>query len=98
MKIMEASSAGPTQRCDCMVRLEKGENGIELSLESKVIHQYGKQIEGVIRKTLGELDITEAKVTVIDEGALDWTIRARIQCAAYRSWHQTEGLPWRKLA
>lgn len=98
MKITEPSSAGTTQRSDCMVMLEKGEGGIGLSLESRVLRQYGKQIERVVRKTLADLDVKDAKVTIVDEGALDWTIRARVQCAVYRSLHQTEGLPWGELS
>ena len=35
-----------------------------------------------------------AKVTIFDKGALDCTLKARVECAVYRSNGITENLPW----
>ena len=37
---------------------------------------------------------TDARVTVVDKGALDCTIKARVECAVYRSGDVKENLPW----
>jgi citrate lyase subunit gamma (acyl carrier protein) len=71
---------------DIMVRIEPSDaEGIELALESSVIQQYGKQIEKVMRQALSELGVTSARVSAVDKGALDCTVRARVLCAAYRA-------------
>ena len=58
------------------------------------LDQYGNQIRKVALETLNNLGVNNAKVTMIDKGALDCTIKARIEAAVYRSVLQTEDLPW----
>ncbi len=43
---------------------------------------------------MGRLEVDDAKVTVVDKGALDCTLKARVECAVYRSNGMTEDLPW----
>lgn len=74
--------------------IEEGDGKVEFSLESSVISQYGNQIKKVALETLNNLGVNNAKVTMIDKGALDCTIKARIEAAVYRSVLQTEDLPW----
>ena len=45
-------------------------------------------------ETLERLDVKDAKVTVVDKGALDCTLKARVECAVYRSNDVSENLPW----
>ena len=59
-----------------------------------MIHQFGRQIKQTVTETLQRLDVTNARVTVVDKGALDCTLKARVECAVYRSAGQTENLPW----
>ncbi len=94
MEIKKAAVAGTLESSDCMVTVEPGQGSLELDLESAVIRQYGKQIRKVIFETLGRLDVTDARVTVVDKGALDCTIKARVECAVYRSVGVAAGLPW----
>ena len=49
------------------------------------MNQYGRQIERVVLETLAKLDVTNASVIVIDKGALECTLKARVECAVYRS-------------
>ena len=49
---------------------------------------------GSVLETLNRLDVKDAKVTVVDKGALDCTLKARVECAVYRSNDITENLPW----
>ena len=79
---------------DAQVTVEPGNGTVELSIESSVIHQFGKQIKATVLETLNRLDVKDAKVTVVDKGALDCTLKARVECAVYRSNDITENLPW----
>ena len=94
MEIKKPAVAGTLESSDCMVTVEPGQGGVELDLDSAVLRQYGKQIRKVIRETLERLDVTDAKVTVVDKGALDCTIKARVECAVYRSNDIKDNLPW----
>lgn len=94
MDIKKAAVAGTMESSDCMVTVEPGSGNIELSLESDVIRQYGKQIKKVIMETLERLEVKDAKLTVVDKGALDCTIKARVECAVYRANDVKNALPW----
>ena len=94
MEIKKPAVAGTLESSDCMVTVEQGQGGIELDLQSAVIRQYGKQIRKVIHETLDRLDVKNAKITVVDKGALDCTIKARVECAVYRSNDVKDNLPW----
>lgn len=93
MEIKKAAMAGTLESSDAQVTVEPGE-GIQLSIESSVIHQFGRQIKATVLETLERLDVKDAKVTVVDKGALDCTLKARVECAVYRSNDITENLPW----
>ena len=58
------------------------------------MNQYGRQIRATVLETLERLGVTDAQVTVVDKGALDCTLKARIEGAVYRSVDQYEDLPW----
>lgn len=94
MEITRPAVAGTLKSSDCQVMIEEGDGKVEFSLESSVINQYGNQIRKVALETLNNLGVNNAKVTMIDKGALDCTIKARIEAAVYRSVLQTEDLPW----
>ena len=95
MEILKPAAAGTLESSDAQVTVEPGENGIELSLTSSVMNQYGRQIKATVLETLERLDVSAAKVTVVDKGALDCTLKARVECAVLRSCGQsTENIPW----
>lgn len=94
MEIKKTAIAGTLESSDAQVTVEPGGDGIELSIESSVIHQYGRQIRAVVLETLDRLDVKNGRVTVFDKGALDCTLKARVECAVYRSNGVTENLPW----
>ena len=74
--------------------VEAGEGKIDLSLDSAVINQYGNQIHKVVLETLENLGVDDVKIAIVDKGALDCTIKARVECAVYRSVGQKKNLPW----
>lgn len=96
MKIIKRAIAGTLESSDAQVIIEPNDAGIVIDLESPVINQFGKQIKNVIRNTLEHLDIQDCKIKVFDQGALDCTLKARIEAAAFRSIEQTEDIPWGK--
>ena len=94
MVIEKAAVAGTLESSDAQITVEPGGGKAELTIESSVIHQFGKQIRAVVLETLERLDVKDAKIKVVDKGALDCTLKARVECAVYRSAGITENLPW----
>ena len=54
-------------------------------LESTVEKQFGAHMREVIKNKLVELGVEGVKVQAQDKGALDFTIRARIEAAVARA-------------
>ena len=94
MQLKKAAVAGTLESSDVQVSVEPGEGTLDISIQSSVLNQYGRQIMATVREVLDHLAVADAKVTVVDMGALDCTIKARIEAAVYRSVLQTEDLPW----
>lgn len=95
MNIQKTAVAGTLESSDCMVTVEPGENGISLELTSSVMNRYGRMIKAAVLETLDRLGVANANVTVVDKGALDCTIKARVECAVYRSCDiSSENIPW----
>lgn len=94
MELKKTSMAGSMESSDCMVTIRPGTHGIEIDLQSDVKVMFGESILATVRQTLEELGVTDAEIAVLDRGALDCVIRARVQCAACRaaevSWDWTK--------
>ena len=98
MNILKAAMAGTLESSDAQVTVEPSEGGIELSVDSVVMNQYGRQIKEVILTTLKNLGVSSGKVKVTDKGALECTLIARIECAVYRGSDAAEkNIPWEVL-
>lgn len=94
MELKKAATAGTLESSDCMVTVEPSLNGIDFSLSSSVINQYGNQIRKVALETLKALDVENVRIRIVDKGALDCTLKARIEGAVFRAVDQYENLPW----
>lgn len=94
MNITRPAIAGTLESSDAQVTVEPGEGTVDLTIDSVVIHQFGNQIRKVILDTLQHLGVDNIKITVVDKGALDCTLKARVEGAVYRSLNQTKQLPW----
>lgn len=98
MKIINSSIAGTLESSDIQIMIEpKDEAGIEIELSSSVEKQFGKQVRKVIKETLEAMKIENARVIAKDKGALDCTIKARVQCAACRAAGMKENYDWEVL-
>ena len=94
MEIVAAAMAGTLESSDAQVTVAPAD-GLEIRLSSSVMSQYGRQIRQVVADTLARLEVTGAKVTVIDKGALDCTLKARVEAAALRgAGRQGDAVPW----
>lgn len=86
LKINKISKSGTLESSDIYIILMPNENGgIEVELESLVIKQFGDQIKKTIIDTLVDLGVKDAIVRAQDKGALDYTIRARVETAVKRA-------------
>ncbi len=95
MEILKAAMAGTLESSDAQVMVEPADDGIELALESSVMNQYGRQIKATVLETLARLGVENARVSVVDKGALDCTIKARVECAVFRSCGVSDAnIPW----
>ena len=94
MEILKSAAAGTLESSDCLVTVEPGE-GITLDLSSSVMNQYGRQIKATVLEALERLGVQNANVTVVDKGALDCTLKARVECAVFRSCDASSAnIPW----
>ena len=94
MEVKRTAVAGTLESSDCMVTVEPAERGLEIDLDSAVIRQYGKKIMEVAAETLDRLDVQNARVSIVDKGALDCTIKARVECAVMRAAEYTGRIGW----
>lgn len=86
MELKKPAVAGTTESSDCMITLRPNRgNGIEIDLHSDVQTMFGDAIEATLREVLAEFDVSDALVSIVDKGALDFVIRARMQCAVCRA-------------
>ena len=83
MEIVRSASAGTMESSDAYVEIEPA-NDLTIQLESVVKAQFGEEILGVVREVLGQCGVSKANVRVIDRGALDCVIRARVETAVIR--------------
>ncbi len=95
MDIQKPAVAGTLESSDALVSVEPDGNGIELTLTSSVMNQYGRQIKETVLSTLDRLGVKNGKVNVVDKGALDCTLKARVECAVFRSCDASDkNIPW----
>ncbi len=95
MEILKTAMAGTLESSDAMVTVEPAADGVELAISSSVMNQYGRQIKATVLETLERLDVKAGRITVVDKGALDCTLKARVECAVFRSCDQSQAnIPW----
>ena len=83
-KILHSAQAGTLESSDVFVSLEPCEQGVEIDIDSVAIKQFGDDILRVVKEVLHEQEITDAKVSIVDRGALECVLRARVETAILR--------------
>ena len=84
-ELIRRAVAGTMESSDAYVELEPGANGIELEIDSVVIQQFGDQIRSVVQDVFREQGVENTRVKLVDRGALDCVIRARVETAIVRA-------------
>ena len=83
-EIMCRATAGTLESSDVFVTLEPRDEGLEIEIDSVVKNQFGDAILRTVEDVLAELDVRNAKLSIVDRGALDCVIRARVETAVMR--------------
>ena len=76
-RIIYSATAGTLESSDVFVTLEPADSGVEIEIDSVVQNQFGDSIRQTIEEVLQDLQVENAKLSVVDRGALDCVIRAR---------------------
>ena len=83
MDIRKCASAGTMESSDAYVEIEPGQ-GIAIDLESVVESQFGDAIRETVQQVLLEQGVENAALRIVDRGALECVIRARVETAVLR--------------
>lgn len=84
-EIVRRVSAGTLESSDAYVELEPGSGCLEIEIDSVVKRQFGRQIRASVEEVLAEQGIQSARLKLVDRGALDCVIRARVETAVARA-------------
>lgn len=86
VEIMKSVSAGSLESGDVLVTLGPAQNGgLDIIVNSIVEKQFGRRIKMVAEELLENSGIDSGLVNIQDRGALECTLRARIETAISRS-------------
>ena len=88
----ESGQKGPKVRSDCWVGVElKDAGGLQIQMQSKVAGMFGARITGQVEAGCAALGVEHAVIEVADQGALPFTLAARLECAVRRAGHEPAG-------
>lgn len=93
MQLKHNAIAGTLESSDAQVMIEPADE-LTITIRSEVEAQYGEQILATVKDVLDKLELDQVSLVIQDQGALDCTLRARIQTAIFRARDITEDLPW----
>ncbi len=84
MEIKRPAMAGTLESSDVFVTVEPNAD-LVLELESVVLEQFGDDIRTAVNDTLTQMEVTGCRISLKDRGALECTIRARVETALLRA-------------
>ena len=82
-------SAGSLESSDCLITISNSDT-LNIVIESVVFKQFGDDILEVIKNTLKQHKIEQLDVLCQDKGALDYTIKSRLETAILRRGENNE--------
>lgn len=85
MEILRKASAGTVESSDVQVFVEKGSGKLDIEIASPVARAFFDSIHSAVLDVCQSLAVTDAKISLQDHGALDCTIRARVETALSRA-------------
>ena len=84
MQIIKLATAGTMESSDAYVEVEPLTSGVEIEIQSVVYQQFGDSIRQSVLDVINEEGVTSVRVRIVDRGALDPVIRARVRTAIRR--------------
>ncbi len=93
MEIKKSALAGTLESGDVQVLVEPAVE-LAVGIDSNVMEQFGGRIKEVVMETLTRLAVESGRITVIDRGAFDYAIMARLECAIFRAAEYRGDIPW----
>lgn len=84
MKPLRSAVAGTLESSDVLVRIRPAET-FSLTIQSPVAEQYGEAIRTTCHAVCEAVGLEAGEIELIDRGALDCTIRARLETAIGRA-------------
>ena len=82
--IVRTASAGTLESSDCLVTLSPAES-IEIDYSGANKKLFQKRTDRIARDVLAEYSAGNARIHIQDQGALEVTLRARIETALERA-------------
>ena len=82
-ELVKKAWAGTMESSDAYVEVEPAQE-LTVELQSVVQAQFGEAIEAAVRDVLAQCGVEKACVKVMDRGALECVIRARVETALLR--------------
>lgn len=85
MEITKSFVAGKKDKADIEISLKPSKNeSIEVTLESSVERLFGNHIRDYIKEYLSGYGIASCEIEVVDDGALDFVIKSRLEAALFK--------------
>ncbi|MDO8059362.1 citrate lyase acyl carrier protein ['Crotalaria aegyptiaca' phytoplasma] len=83
--IIKRAFCGSLNSSDCLVTIEPNLADIKIFIQSPFEKQFGEQMRTLTLKILKENNVTNCKVLIQDQGALEIVLKSRILVALERS-------------
>lgn len=93
MEILHTATAGTLESSDAQITVIPAAE-LDITIESDVIRQYGNHIRQLVVRVLEKLEVRKGEIRVVDKGALDCTLEARLETAVHRAAGKTVPEKW----
>ncbi len=90
MQINHQAIAGTLESSDVLVEMIPHDSELVIELQSPVEIQFGESIRHTVAEVLAEHGVKSGIVRLEDRGALDCTIRARLEACLLRASREEE--------
>lgn len=84
MLLLHTASAGTLESSDCLVTAAPGD-GFALDYRGANSAVFAKRTERIVREMLESHSVAGAKISIQDQGAIEITIKARLETALLRA-------------
>ena len=85
MSTLKKASCGTMESSDAYMELEPIAAGVQIDLQSVVEHQFGDSIRALAADMLQQDGIDNVSLRIVDRGALECTLRARLETLIARA-------------